>query len=65
MRNIIDCYLAFQGLNVVVGRSRGDVPRVARHLPLAFISRAVGALASPKRLPEIGQPFGDPNALAS
>jgi hypothetical protein len=24
--------------------TRGDVPRFARHLPLAFISRAFGAL---------------------
>ena len=35
---------AFQAYLLVHITTRGDVPRVARHLPLAFIFRAFGAL---------------------
>ena len=34
---------AFQALSKRAYRTRGDVPRFARHLPLAFIFRAFGA----------------------
>jgi hypothetical protein len=34
---------AFQALSNRAYRTRGDVPRFARHLPLAFIFRAFGA----------------------
>jgi hypothetical protein len=35
---------AFQALLIVHIATRGDVPRYARHLPLAFIFRAFGAM---------------------